>query len=232
MTGVSATTLGESVAESIRTSLRLDKITLGSALQRLGSLEEGQEGAGEEGKDGRGATDGASAGSRSSLRRAGLPAGHARGTSADSMGSSQLGVSGAAGSHGSAPLTRSLSISMSLGASFGAVGKEKIAVGGGDERGEGERRLELTTAAATATAAVAAAHSFPAVPHVPWRVASSLRIARDTLLRWPRWRRKIEAWQQPILEDHSLPAWYKSQLFNETCKLREEHIGDIERGRD
>ena len=61
--------------------------------------------------------------------------------------------------------------------------------------------------------------TFPVVPHVPWRVSSSLRIARDALLRWPRWRRKIEKWQRPVLEDQNLPAWYKSQLFNETYFL-------------
>ncbi|KAM8882006.1 non-lysosomal glucosylceramidase [Synchiropus picturatus] len=32
---------------------------------------------------------------------------------------------------------------------------------------------------------------------------------------YKQWESKIEEWQQPILEDSSLPSWYKSALFNE-----------------
>lgn len=35
------------------------------------------------------------------------------------------------------------------------------------------------------------------------------------LLRYPEWESKIDAWQKPILENDSLPSWYKSALFNE-----------------
>ncbi|VDL77694.1 unnamed protein product, partial [Nippostrongylus brasiliensis] len=31
-----------------------------------------------------------------------------------------------------------------------------------------------------------------------------------------RWRTEIEKWQAPVVEDESLPAWYRSALFNET----------------
>ncbi|CAL1530739.1 unnamed protein product [Lymnaea stagnalis] len=36
-----------------------------------------------------------------------------------------------------------------------------------------------------------------------------------TLRNYPIWETKIEAWQKPMLESSSLPAWYKSALFNE-----------------
>ncbi|KAJ8304380.1 hypothetical protein KUTeg_017963 [Tegillarca granosa] len=35
------------------------------------------------------------------------------------------------------------------------------------------------------------------------------------LHNYPVWERKIEEWQNPILENKNLPAWYKSALFNE-----------------
>jgi len=34
-------------------------------------------------------------------------------------------------------------------------------------------------------------------------------------MRYPKWESKIEAWQRPILQNESLPSWYKSALFNE-----------------
>ncbi len=41
------------------------------------------------------------------------------------------------------------------------------------------------------------------------------RIAADALLEYPEWEKQIEKWQKPILEDETLPAWYKVALFNE-----------------
>nr|XP_032809252.1 non-lysosomal glucosylceramidase [Petromyzon marinus]XP_032809253.1 non-lysosomal glucosylceramidase [Petromyzon marinus]XP_032809254.1 non-lysosomal glucosylceramidase [Petromyzon marinus]XP_032809255.1 non-lysosomal glucosylceramidase [Petromyzon marinus]XP_032809256.1 non-lysosomal glucosylceramidase [Petromyzon marinus] len=35
------------------------------------------------------------------------------------------------------------------------------------------------------------------------------------LSRYKEWEENIEAWQSPILKDTSLPAWYKSAVFNE-----------------
>uniref|UniRef100_A0A8C9VF78 Non-lysosomal glucosylceramidase n=1 Tax=Scleropages formosus TaxID=113540 RepID=A0A8C9VF78_SCLFO len=35
------------------------------------------------------------------------------------------------------------------------------------------------------------------------------------LTHYQDWETRIEAWQTPILEDSSLPSWYKSALFNE-----------------
>ncbi|XP_037980164.1 non-lysosomal glucosylceramidase-like [Motacilla alba alba] len=37
----------------------------------------------------------------------------------------------------------------------------------------------------------------------------------DALTHYEEWERKIEAWQNPILENSQLPSWYKSALFNE-----------------
>ncbi|XP_077646523.1 non-lysosomal glucosylceramidase-like [Lonchura striata] len=34
-------------------------------------------------------------------------------------------------------------------------------------------------------------------------------------MHYEEWERKIEAWQNPILENSQLPSWYKSALFNE-----------------
>ena len=38
--------------------------------------------------------------------------------------------------------------------------------------------------------------------------------------KWKIWEDKIEAWQNPVLKDESLPTWYKSQLFNELYFLQ------------
>ncbi|KAM9641227.1 non-lysosomal glucosylceramidase [Trichechus inunguis] len=40
-------------------------------------------------------------------------------------------------------------------------------------------------------------------------------LSHYALCRYADWEEKISAWQSPILEDRSLPAWYKSALFNE-----------------
>lgn len=40
-------------------------------------------------------------------------------------------------------------------------------------------------------------------------------LSHYTLTHYRDWERKIEDWQRPILENRSLPAWYKSALFNE-----------------
>ena len=44
-------------------------------------------------------------------------------------------------------------------------------------------------------------------------------IARDALLHAAGWEDQISAWQQPILDDPALPAWYKMALFNELYYL-------------
>ncbi|HEY43459.1 MAG TPA: hypothetical protein G4O11_05690 [Anaerolineae bacterium] len=40
-------------------------------------------------------------------------------------------------------------------------------------------------------------------------------IASDALIQFPVWEEKIASWQKPILEDATLPLWYKTALFNE-----------------
>ncbi len=40
-------------------------------------------------------------------------------------------------------------------------------------------------------------------------------LARHALDEAPAWRAAIEAWQASVLEDASLPAWYRAALFNE-----------------
>jgi non-lysosomal glucosylceramidase len=40
-------------------------------------------------------------------------------------------------------------------------------------------------------------------------------LAAHALARADSWRARIEAWQAPVLEDESLPAWYRGALFNE-----------------
>ncbi|PVD19748.1 hypothetical protein C0Q70_20239 [Pomacea canaliculata] len=41
------------------------------------------------------------------------------------------------------------------------------------------------------------------------------RLCAHALTWYPDWEQKIEDWQNPILENKNLPAWYKSALFNE-----------------
>ncbi|XP_006143226.1 non-lysosomal glucosylceramidase [Tupaia chinensis] len=40
-------------------------------------------------------------------------------------------------------------------------------------------------------------------------------LSHYALCRYADWEERISAWQSPILDDRSLPAWYKSALFNE-----------------
>ncbi|XP_059297313.1 uncharacterized protein LOC132050203 isoform X2 [Lycium ferocissimum] len=47
----------------------------------------------------------------------------------------------------------------------------------------------------------------------------SASIARDALLEHNNWEREIDKWQTPILEDTSLPEWYRITLFNELYYL-------------
>lgn len=48
---------------------------------------------------------------------------------------------------------------------------------------------------------------------------SAPKMARDALMHYPEWEKKIEAWQKPILTNLELPDWYKSALFNELYYL-------------
>jgi non-lysosomal glucosylceramidase len=43
----------------------------------------------------------------------------------------------------------------------------------------------------------------------------ALHLARHTLAETPAWRAAIEDWQRPVVEDDSLPDWYRAALFNE-----------------
>lgn len=45
------------------------------------------------------------------------------------------------------------------------------------------------------------------------------KLAHDALLRFRRWEDAIEEWQMPILNDDSLPEWYRVTLFNELYYL-------------
>ncbi|KAL4360262.1 hypothetical protein AHAS_Ahas08G0159800 [Arachis hypogaea] len=40
-------------------------------------------------------------------------------------------------------------------------------------------------------------------------------LAHDALTQYKRWEEDIEKWQNPILQDESLPEWYKFTLFSE-----------------
>ncbi|XP_055973059.1 non-lysosomal glucosylceramidase [Sorex fumeus] len=40
-------------------------------------------------------------------------------------------------------------------------------------------------------------------------------LSHYALCHYATWEEKISAWQSPVLDDRSLPAWYKSALFNE-----------------
>ncbi|XP_062239841.1 non-lysosomal glucosylceramidase [Platichthys flesus] len=44
---------------------------------------------------------------------------------------------------------------------------------------------------------------------------ASPSLSHYALTHYKQWERSIEAWQTPILQDSSLPSWYKSALFNE-----------------
>ncbi|KAL1513864.1 hypothetical protein ABEB36_003207 [Hypothenemus hampei] len=44
---------------------------------------------------------------------------------------------------------------------------------------------------------------------------AALKIVHFALQNYPSWEEKIYNWQKPVLEDSSLPDWYKSAIFNE-----------------
>ncbi|MCL7041288.1 hypothetical protein MKW94_010475 [Papaver nudicaule] len=44
---------------------------------------------------------------------------------------------------------------------------------------------------------------------------SAAHIVHDSLMNYKWWEEEIEKWQNPILNDDSLPDWYKFTLFNE-----------------
>ncbi|CAB1421470.1 unnamed protein product [Pleuronectes platessa] len=44
---------------------------------------------------------------------------------------------------------------------------------------------------------------------------ASPSLSHYALTHYKQWERSIEEWQTPILQDSSLPSWYKSALFNE-----------------
>ncbi|XP_028329722.1 non-lysosomal glucosylceramidase isoform X1 [Gouania willdenowi] len=44
---------------------------------------------------------------------------------------------------------------------------------------------------------------------------ASPSLSHYALTHYTQWERSIEEWQTPILQDGSLPSWYKSALFNE-----------------
>ncbi|KAM4879288.1 non-lysosomal glucosylceramidase-like [Sylvia borin] len=52
----------------------------------------------------------------------------------------------------------------------------------------------------------------PTAVHTTSRLCLTISYA---LKHYESWERKIEAWQNPILENSQLPSWYKSALFNE-----------------
>ena len=43
----------------------------------------------------------------------------------------------------------------------------------------------------------------------------SVELARHALASAGRWRAAIDAWQRPLIDDESLPSWYRAALFNE-----------------
>ncbi|HEU4674269.1 MAG TPA: non-lysosomal glucosylceramidase [Candidatus Limnocylindrales bacterium] len=47
----------------------------------------------------------------------------------------------------------------------------------------------------------------------------SVELAAHALASAERWRRAIVAWQAPVVEDESLPAWYRGALFNELYQV-------------
>uniref|UniRef100_A0AAX7VFK9 Non-lysosomal glucosylceramidase n=1 Tax=Astatotilapia calliptera TaxID=8154 RepID=A0AAX7VFK9_ASTCA len=44
---------------------------------------------------------------------------------------------------------------------------------------------------------------------------ASPSLSHYALTHYKQWEKSIEEWQRPILQDSSLPSWYKSALFNE-----------------
>ncbi|CAH1796951.1 unnamed protein product [Owenia fusiformis] len=44
---------------------------------------------------------------------------------------------------------------------------------------------------------------------------ASPRLSSYALNNYPMWEKKIEEWQNPVLQNLNLPTWYKSALFNE-----------------
>ncbi|KAE8279198.1 Non-lysosomal glucosylceramidase [Larimichthys crocea] len=44
---------------------------------------------------------------------------------------------------------------------------------------------------------------------------ASPSLSHYALTHYREWERRIEEWQRPILQDSTLPSWYKSALFNE-----------------
>ena len=44
-------------------------------------------------------------------------------------------------------------------------------------------------------------------------------LLKEALVKYPDWEAAIDAWQLPILEDETLPLWYRQTLFNETYYL-------------
>ncbi len=44
-------------------------------------------------------------------------------------------------------------------------------------------------------------------------------LLQDALTHYAHWEQAIDDWQRPILEDDSLPLWYRGMLFNETYYL-------------
>jgi non-lysosomal glucosylceramidase len=44
-------------------------------------------------------------------------------------------------------------------------------------------------------------------------------LIKTALTEYPSWEKEIDAWQAPIMQDESLPLWYRQMLFNETYYL-------------
>ncbi|XP_065168784.1 LOW QUALITY PROTEIN: non-lysosomal glucosylceramidase [Atheta coriaria] len=45
---------------------------------------------------------------------------------------------------------------------------------------------------------------------------AALKMVDYALMNYATWEEEIYKWQEPVLSDNKLPAWYKSALFNET----------------
>jgi len=44
-------------------------------------------------------------------------------------------------------------------------------------------------------------------------------LLKDALTQYPGWEQAIDDWQRPIMDNESLPLWYRQMLFNETYYL-------------